>query len=250
MSATEQTSARQLAPAQKPVRYVEPTRSNGSAPGADRDHDPESVQLWVDAEAFSPQPVENEPVENEPIDPRPAVHDSAEIDQAELDQAELDQALPALAEHDEAEPEHEPKETAGHPRRPALIPEPRAPREARYVVRGESRAAVDIDGGVRWERLTPQTPQHLDFFEVTYEAHAQSPCQAEMAQWLLVTSGMLDVSIGFGSYRLYPGDSVQLPPAMPCRCVNPAAEPARAVCVVLYDCVLPEETLRLPISRR
>ena len=42
----------------------------------------------------------------------------------------------------------------------------RAPAAGRYVVRRGNRAALDIDGGVRWERLTPETLSHLDFFEL------------------------------------------------------------------------------------
>ena len=46
--------------------------------------------------------------------------------------------------------------------------------ERRYVVRRGNRAAIDIEGGVRWERLTPRTLPHLDFLQLVYGPHAQS----------------------------------------------------------------------------
>ena len=44
----------------------------------------------------------------------------------------------------------------------------------RYGVRRGARAVIDIEGGVRWERLTRSTLDHLDFFELVYEPGAES----------------------------------------------------------------------------
>src|SRR5215475_6687370 len=44
----------------------------------------------------------------------------------------------------------------------------------RYAVRRGGRAVIDIEGGVRWERLTRSTLDHLDFFELVYEPGAES----------------------------------------------------------------------------
>jgi DNA-binding XRE family transcriptional regulator/quercetin dioxygenase-like cupin family protein len=111
--------------------------------------------------------------------------------------------------------------------------------DGRYVVRRGGRAVIDIEGGVRWERLTRSTLDHLDFFELVYEPGAEShPRQYTHpgTEMVLVMSGCLEITIGFERYRLEPGDSIDFPSSMPHRYVNPSAETARAVTVILYDC--------------
>jgi DNA-binding XRE family transcriptional regulator/quercetin dioxygenase-like cupin family protein len=113
------------------------------------------------------------------------------------------------------------------------------PADGRYVVRRGGRAVIDIEGGVRWERLTRATLDHLDFFELVYEPGAEShPRQYTHpgTEMVLVMSGCLEITIGFERYRLEPGDSIDFPSSMPHRYVNPGAETARAVTVILYDC--------------
>jgi transcriptional regulator with XRE-family HTH domain len=111
--------------------------------------------------------------------------------------------------------------------------------EGRYVVRRGSRAAIDIEGGVRWERLTPETLSHLDFFELVYAPGAESNPTLYShpgTEMVLVMSGRLEISVGFETYRLKPGDSMQFPSSVPHKYVNSGAETARAVTVILYDC--------------
>ena len=113
------------------------------------------------------------------------------------------------------------------------------PADGRYVVRRGGRAVIDIEGGVRWERLTRSTLDHLDFFELVYEPGAEShPRQYTHpgTEMVLVMSGCLEITIGFERYRLEPGDSIDFPSSMPHRYVNPGTETARAVTVILYDC--------------
>jgi DNA-binding XRE family transcriptional regulator/quercetin dioxygenase-like cupin family protein len=113
------------------------------------------------------------------------------------------------------------------------------PADGRYVVRRGGRAVIDIEGGVRWERLTRSTLDHLDFFELVYEPGAEShPRQFTHpgTEMVLVMSGCLEITIGFEAYLLKPGDSIDFPSSMPHRYVNPGAETARAVTVILYDC--------------
>jgi quercetin dioxygenase-like cupin family protein len=98
---------------------------------------------------------------------------------------------------------------------------------------------IDIEGGVRWERLTRSTLDHLDFFELVYEPGAEShPRQYTHpgTEMVLVMSGCLEITIGFERYLLEPGDSIDFPSSMPHRYVNPSAQTARAVTVILYDC--------------
>ncbi len=126
----------------------------------------------------------------------------------------------------------EPEPAQAPARVPAGAPE-------RYVVRRGDRAAIDIEGGVRWERLTPRTLPHLDFFELVYAAGAESnpPLYTHPGtEMVLVTTGSLEISVGFEVYGLEPGDSMEFPSSMPHRYVNTGGDTARAVTVILYDC--------------
>ena len=128
-----------------------------------------------------------------------------------------------------------PGDDGGPPAGPGQV----ATADGRYVVRRGGRAVIDIEGGVRWERLTRSTLDHLDFFELVYEPGGEShPRQYTHpgTEMVLVMSGCLEITIGFERYRLEPGDSIDFPSTMPHRYVNPATQTARAVTVILYDC--------------
>jgi transcriptional regulator with XRE-family HTH domain len=132
----------------------------------------------------------------------------------------------------EATPETAPPGPAG-----AAAPAQNAP--GRGVVHPGGRAVIDIEGGVRWERLTRATLDHLDFIELVYPPGAQShPRQYTHpgTEMVLVLSGCLEISVGFEQYRLRPGDSIDFPSSMPHRYANPWDETARAVTVIFYDC--------------
>lgn len=112
------------------------------------------------------------------------------------------------------------------------------PQEARYVVRRGDRAAIDIEGGVRWERLTPATLRDLDFLELVYGPHAESHPALYThpgTEMVLMTVGRLDIYVGFERHRLKAGDSMHFPSSMPHRYVNPTATTSRAVTVIVYD---------------
>ena len=128
-----------------------------------------------------------------------------------------------------------PGDGGGAPAGPGQV----AAADGRYVVRRGGRAVIDIEGGVRWERLTRSTLDHLDFFELVYEPGAEShPRQYTHpgTEMVLMMSGCLEITIGFERYLLEPGDSIDFPSSMPHRYVNPSAQTARAVTVILYDC--------------
>lgn len=121
-----------------------------------------------------------------------------------------------------------------------LVPPSQAPTaDGRYVVRRGGRAAIDIEGGVRWERLTRSTLDHLDFLELVYEPGAESHSRQYThpgTEMVLMMSGCLEITVGFERYRLEPGDSIDFPSSMPHRYMNPSTETARAITVILYDC--------------
>jgi transcriptional regulator with XRE-family HTH domain len=49
-----------------------------------------------------------------------------------------------------------------------------AGRPERHVVRRDRRSSIDIEGGVRWERLTPAPLDDVEFMELVYGPGAES----------------------------------------------------------------------------
>jgi transcriptional regulator with XRE-family HTH domain len=109
---------------------------------------------------------------------------------------------------------------------------------ARHVVRRGERAAIDIEGGVRWERLTPTQLDDLEFMELVYAPGAESHPSLYRhpgMEMVLVLSGKLVILVGFERYELEAGDSICFPSSTPHRYLNPTDETTRAVTVILPD---------------
>lgn len=132
------------------------------------------------------------------------------------------------------------------PQAPDDGPEP-PPGERRYLVRRDARSAIDIEGGVRWELLTPTTLEHVEFMELVYGPGAQSHetlYRHPGSEMVLVTSGQLDIYVGFDHFRLQAGDSIHFPSSRPHRYVNATREEARAITVILHDGAPPSNQLQ------
>jgi transcriptional regulator with XRE-family HTH domain len=113
----------------------------------------------------------------------------------------------------------------------------RAPSDP-YLVRRAERVVIDIEGGVRWERLTPTPLRDVEFLELVYGPGAQSSptlYRHPGTEMILILTGRLDIHIGFDRYHLTPGDSMQFSSALPHRYVNPTQETTRAVTTILRD---------------
>jgi transcriptional regulator with XRE-family HTH domain len=107
-----------------------------------------------------------------------------------------------------------------------------------YMVRRGERSTIDIEGGVRWERLTPLPLDRMDFLEIVYEPRSESHPQLYRhpgTEMLVVLRGRLDIHIGFRRHELSAGDSMHFPSSLPHRYVNPTGEEARAVTVLLHE---------------
>ncbi len=108
----------------------------------------------------------------------------------------------------------------------------------REVVRYQSRAGIDIRGGVRWERLTSTPLDGLEFLELIYAPGAESDSQAYRhpgVELVLVTQGMMTIFLGFEQHDLRPGDSISFASSTPHRYVNLTDGETRAVTVILRD---------------
>jgi transcriptional regulator with XRE-family HTH domain len=111
-------------------------------------------------------------------------------------------------------------------------------RQDRYAVRRHERAGIDIEGGVRWERLTPAALGDVEFMELIYAPGAESnPALYRHPgfEMVLVLSGRLTIFVGFDRYDLGPGDSMAFPSTLPHRYLNPGEEETRAVTTILRD---------------
>jgi DNA-binding XRE family transcriptional regulator/quercetin dioxygenase-like cupin family protein len=109
--------------------------------------------------------------------------------------------------------------------------------DVRYVVRRDGRATLDIEGGVRWERLTAETLPDVDFLQLVYPPGAESHSELYRhpgEEMVLVLEGRLDIIVGFERYELAEGDSIHFPSTFPHRYVNPGDHEARAVTVILH----------------
>jgi transcriptional regulator with XRE-family HTH domain len=108
----------------------------------------------------------------------------------------------------------------------------------RFLVRRSERPTIEIEGGVHWERLTPNRLEFCEFLELVYAPRAESNpvlYRHPGIELVLVLSGRFDITIGFERYRLRAGDSIWFPSTSPHRYVNPTDEEARAVTVILSD---------------
>jgi mannose-6-phosphate isomerase-like protein (cupin superfamily) len=105
-------------------------------------------------------------------------------------------------------------------------------------VRHDERAIIDIEGGVRWERLTPWTLEDVEFLELIYSPGAASNetlYRHPGMEMVLVLSGMLEILVAFERYELAAGDSICFPSTTPHRYRNPGTVDARAVTVILPE---------------
>jgi transcriptional regulator with XRE-family HTH domain len=117
-------------------------------------------------------------------------------------------------------------------------PEAMGARAERHVVRRAERSAIDIEGGVRWERLTPAPLDDLEFMELVYGPGAEShPAlyRHPGTEMVMVLSGRLVIFLGFDRHELGPGDSICFPSTQPHRYLNPTEDTTRAVTVILPD---------------
>ena len=123
----------------------------------------------------------------------------------------------------------EPNDNGSHPEPDAL---------SRHVQRKQERRALDLEGGVRWERLTTRNEPTIEFLYLTYPPGAESaPANALVRhagkEYGLVVTGRLTVTSGFNEFTLGAGDSISIESSVPHRLFNDGTETVEAVWVVL-----------------
>lgn len=106
------------------------------------------------------------------------------------------------------------------------------------LVHPADRQAIDLDSGVRWEELTLETVDGVDFVEAIYEVGgASTPDESLMRhhgrEYGYVMSGTLGVRIAFEEHTLNPGDSIAFDSTQPHRLYNKGDVPVHAIWVVV-----------------
>jgi transcriptional regulator with XRE-family HTH domain len=102
------------------------------------------------------------------------------------------------------------------------------------VQRAGDRVALDLEGGVRWERLTPVPDPGVVFAFVTYPPGRTSDATRPVArhrgtEYGYLISGRLAVEVGGEAIELGPGDSIVFASDTPHRFRALGAEPTCAV---------------------
>jgi mannose-6-phosphate isomerase-like protein (cupin superfamily) len=102
----------------------------------------------------------------------------------------------------------------------------------------ESRKAITLEDGVRWERLTSSSDDEVDFVHVEYPVGAASCGEDALVRhggrgFGYVLSGTLGVRIGFDEYEVRENDSISFDSSMPHRLWAIGDVPVRAIWMVI-----------------
>lgn len=106
------------------------------------------------------------------------------------------------------------------------------------LVHPDEREAIDLDSGVRWEQLSRDTDQGIDFLHAVYEVGGASTPDASLMrhngkEYGYIISGRLGIQLGFENYELEPGDSIGFDSTQPHRLFNIGDEPVHAIWFVV-----------------
>lgn len=99
------------------------------------------------------------------------------------------------------------------------------------------RPRINLNSGVKWERLMFWGDEDVEFIEATYEPGGASSPEGELVrhnghEFGHVLSGTLRIVVGFDEFVLGPGDSITFPSSTPHRLSNEGTESVRAIWVV------------------
>lgn len=102
----------------------------------------------------------------------------------------------------------------------------------------ESRARLELDSGVTWERLTAAHDPDVDFLFTTYEVGGASSSNEKLVrhsgrEYGVVLSGELELTVGFETRVLKPGDAASFDSQEPHLLANRGDVPATAIWFVI-----------------
>ena len=107
-----------------------------------------------------------------------------------------------------------------------------------HVQRADRRRRIELESGVRWERLTPQPDPNADFLYMVYgvggsSSHGDRFIRHSGREYGLIVSGTLTVTVGFDTYELGPGDSICFDSTLPHCMRNLGTEPVHGIWLVI-----------------
>jgi transcriptional regulator with XRE-family HTH domain len=111
-----------------------------------------------------------------------------------------------------------------------------ASRSSSPVVHPSSRKILVLDSGVTWESLTTVRTDKTDFMFVRYDVGGSSTMEGRLirhvgTEYGFMLSGILEITIGFETYRLTAGDSISFDSSRPHRLSNVGDVPVEAIWV-------------------
>ncbi|HRQ01098.1 MAG TPA: cupin domain-containing protein [Terrimesophilobacter sp.] len=106
------------------------------------------------------------------------------------------------------------------------------------VQRGEDNPVLEMENGVRWERLASQPGSPADAILVTYDPGASSSVEGKLmrhrgVEYAYVLEGELTLQLEFDVHRLGPGDSLQFDSIRPHLYTNEGTVPAKGIWFVI-----------------
>jgi transcriptional regulator with XRE-family HTH domain len=131
------------------------------------------------------------------------------------------------------------------PSRPEAVADPQhraaratPPPSTDRVQRAHDRRAIELESGVRWERLTAWNDPDVEFLYATYAVGGASSPEGTLVrhngrEFGTVIDGRLGVTVGFEEYVLEPGDSISFESSTPHRLHNDGSDVVHAIWVVL-----------------
>src|SRR5262245_58428797 len=127
---------------------------------------------------------------------------------------------------DDMDPPPSTPEDAPPPARPAAAPFAQG---STPVLRASDRSAIQLESGVRWERLTARTENGVEFLYTVYAAGGESapesaPIDHGGREFGIVVRGSLEVTVGDEQFTLTPGDTVFFESTIPHRLHNGGTE--------------------------
>lgn len=131
---------------------------------------------------------------------------------------------------------------------PATPPAEAAPR-SRVQLRGnagsaspvqppDSRRSIQLDSGVRWDRLTAHPDHDVDFLLLRYPPGSESTAPESLMrhngrEYGYVLRGCMTVTLGFDEFEVGPHHSISFDCTIPHRLANRGTEPIEAVWMVI-----------------
>ncbi len=127
---------------------------------------------------------------------------------------------------------------APRPAPPAPVPPPPAAAGAGVVHRADDRRVIELESGVRWERMATWEDLDVEFMIAVYGVGGSSSADGRLMrhsgrEFGFVLSGALVVTVGFDDHPLGPGDSITFESTTPHRLRNDGPVEARAIWVTL-----------------